>query len=188
MTTPGTAVVAAGSATGERPAPAGGHGARRWWAPVSAALLLAASAALLLSAHLYGAGARADTALTDATTTGQVRDTVESTLTTVFSYSPATLDATRDAARDLLGGEAARQYAALFAQVDRRAAGQRVTLTTRVVRSGVRRITHGTADVLVLLDQHSSRPGTKATVVAAQLSVTARLDGGHWRITRITTR
>ncbi|MEU6485364.1 hypothetical protein [Streptomyces sp. NPDC046887] len=164
-------------------------GVRRWWAPVLAALLLAASAGLLLTAQRYGAGARANTALTDATATGQVRDTVETTLTRVFSYTPATLAATRDAARGLLDGEAARQYEALFAQVDRRAADQRLTLTTRVVRSGVRRVSDGTAEVLVLLDQRGSRPGEQPTVVAAQLSVTARLDGGgHWRITRITTR
>jgi Mce-associated membrane protein len=58
-----------------------------------------------------------------------------------------------------------------------------------VVQAGVTRLSGDTAQLLVFLDQLIVRKDTPAgTSAAAQLSVTARLDSGHWRIIDIHAR
>ncbi|MFI6638235.1 hypothetical protein [Streptomyces sp. NPDC050504] len=166
--------------------------ARRWPARVAGLLvlvLIACGAVLLLKADELGDDpAAGNRALTDAAATERVSGDVSSALSTVFSYTPEDTAGTRKAARGLLAGKAARQYEGLFGQVERRAAEQKLTLTTHVVRAGVTRLTDRGAHLLVFLDQVAERQGRPATTVAAQLSVTAELHGGHWRIVDITSR
>lgn len=165
---------------------------RRWPARVAGFLvlaLLACGAVFLLKADELGDDPATDNrALTDTTATERVSGDVSSALSTVFSYTPEDTAGTRKAARGLLAGKAARQYEGLFGQVQRRAAEQKLTLTTHVVRAGVTRLTDRGAHLLVFLDQVAERQGKPATTVAAQLSVTAELHGGHWRIVDITSR
>ncbi|CAM5368126.1 hypothetical protein SALBM135S_08533 [Streptomyces alboniger] len=63
-----------------------------------------------------------------------------------------------------------------------------MSLTTQVVRAAAAELTGDSARLLVFLDQRAKRKGADATTAAAQLSVTARLDQGHWTITDITAR
>jgi Mce-associated membrane protein len=113
---------------------------------------------------------------------------VSNALGTIFAYTPVDTASTARAADDLLDGAAADQYRLLFGQIRQRVAGQHLTLTTRVVRAGVVSLTADRARLLVFLDQTAQRAGAAPTTAAAQLSVSARLDGDHWRITDLKAR
>lgn len=149
--------------------------------PLAALLLAAAGAALLSPARPQEPR---DRALLDAAATGQVIAEVGDGLTRVLSYTPADLDRTERAAREVLEGRAAEQYRRLFARVRQEAPAQRLTMRTRVARAGVVELTGDRAVLLVFLDQTAARAGrAQGAPAAAQLTVTARRGGGHWRIT-----
>lgn len=171
--------------TGPRPA-------RRWprvLAGVLAVVLIAAGAAMYVAGRqLRDTPATSNRALTDSAATTQVAGEVTNALGKVFSYSPEGTAATKASAQKLLAGKALQQYAALFGQVEKQAADQKLTLTTHVVRAGVTRLTPDSAHLLVFLDQVYEREGKTASKAAAQLSVTARLREGHWTIVEITSR
>lgn len=168
------------------------RGHHRWVAPAAVAavlaLVLGGAALLFRAAQLNDTPAAANHALTDTEATTRVTGEVSSALTKVFSYSPAQTGTTRQAARELLAGKAARQYGELFGQVEKRAAEQKLTLTTHVVRAGVTRLTDRGAHLLVFLDQVAERRGKTPVTSAAQLSVTAELHEGRWQIVDITSR
>ncbi|KPC81252.1 MULTISPECIES: hypothetical protein [Streptomyces] len=162
---------------------------RRVLAAVLAVALLAAGAVLLVKARqLRDTPATSNRALTDTAETTRVVGDVSSALGKVFSYSPQGTAATRESAKRLLAGEALRQYAALFGQVEKQAGDQKLTLTSQAVRAGVTRLGTRSAHLLVFLDQVYEREGKPATTAAAQLSVTAELRGGRWIIVDITSR
>ncbi|MFI6053121.1 hypothetical protein ACIBCO_23950 [Streptomyces violascens] len=152
------------------------------------ALLLAGAGLLLQARQLTDTAATRNHALTDTPATTRVIGDVSNTLGKVFSYVPQDTRVTEDAAKELLGGRAAGQYAALFGELKQRVADQKLSLTTHVVRAGVTRLTHDTAELLVFLDQRAQRDGKPATTAAAQLSITAELTDGHWQITDIRAR
>ncbi|MFB7645522.1 hypothetical protein ACFC0S_07400 [Streptomyces sp. NPDC056084] len=151
-------------------------------------LLLAGAGLLFQARQLTTTPATANRALTDASETTQVIGDVSNTLGKVFSYAAQDTSATEQASKELLSGRAASQYAALFGQLRQRAAEQKLSLTTHVVRAGVTRLTHDRAELLVFLDQRAQRDSSAPTTAAAQLSVTAQLDAGHWQITDIRAR
>ncbi|WP_233636581.1 MULTISPECIES: hypothetical protein [unclassified Streptomyces] len=164
--------------------------ARRRWPRVLGALL--AVALIVVGGVLYTQGrqlrdtpATANLALTDAAATTRVTGDVSSALTKVFSYAPGSTAATQTAAKQVLAGKALQQYAALFGQVERQAADQKLTLTSEVVRAGVTRLTGDSAHLLVFLDQVYERRGRAPTTAAAQLTVTAELRDGRWWIVEI---
>jgi Mce-associated membrane protein len=127
-----------------------------------------------------------DRAVLDGVATTDVTGDVTTALTRIFSYTPTDVDAAQRAASQVLTGAAAAQYTKIFGQVRRQAPAQRVTLTTRVVRAGVISLTGDTARLLVFLDQTATRAGkADGTPAAAQLTVTARRDDGHWTITEL---
>ncbi|WP_406341532.1 hypothetical protein [Streptomyces sp. NBC_00648] len=162
---------------------------RRFLLPLLVAALVAASGVLLLlTGQAKHSPAAANHALTDRAATDEVLGEVGAAVSRVFSYGPRTLTRTRADAHALLRGQAAKEYDALFGQVQQRVRGQELTLTTRVDRAGVTRLTGTRAELLLFLDQTSVRRGGKETTVAAQLSVSAGRDGGHWRITAIKAR
>jgi Mce-associated membrane protein len=133
--------------------------------------------------------ASANRALVDTEATSVVIGDVSNGLGKIFSYAPDSTATTEQAAAGVLAGDAANEYRALFAQVKQHAAAERLTVTTHVVRAGVVRLSGRTAQLLVFLDQVILRKDKpKGMSAAAQLSVTARLDGGHWRIVEIHAR
>ncbi|WP_329461905.1 hypothetical protein [Streptomyces sp. NBC_01431] len=154
----------------------------------TSALLLAAGGLLFAARQLEDSPGLANHALSDTGATTRVIGDVSNTLGKVFSYAPQDTSSTQDAGRELLGGRAAGQYAALFGELRQRVAEQKLTLTTHVVRAGVTRLTRDRAELLVFLDQRAQRAGKPATTAAAQLSITAQLTGGNWQITDIQAR
>ncbi|MFF5897394.1 hypothetical protein ACFY8O_15865 [Streptomyces argenteolus] len=173
---------------GPRDAPTRGRWRRALAAVLAVALLGAGAALFVQGRQLRDTPATSNLALTDTAATTRVVGDVSSALGKVFSYSPQATDATKASAKQLLGGKALQQYAALFGQVEKQAADQKLTLTSQVVRAGVTRLSGSSAHLLVFLDQIYEREGKAATTAAAQLSVTAELRGGHWRIVDITSR
>lgn len=162
---------------------------RRVLAGVLVVLLIAAGTGLFVRGRqIRDTPATANQALTDTAATDRVTGDVSSALATVFSYAPGTTTATKASAQHLLAGAALKQYAALFGQVEKQAADQKLTLTTNVVRAGVTRLTGDSAHLLVFLDQVYEREGRAATTAAAQLSITAHQQDGVWQIVDITSR
>nr|WP_257138591.1 hypothetical protein [Streptomyces sp. rh34] len=163
---------------------------RRRWPRVLGTLLtvalIATGGALYAEGrHLRDTPATANLALTDAEATARVTGDVSSALGKIFSYGPGATAVTRAAAKEVLAGKALQQYAALFGQVERQSADQKLTLTTEVVRAGVTRLTGSSAHLLVFLDQVYERRGRAPTTASAQLTVTAELRDGRWWIVKI---
>ncbi|MFD0421141.1 hypothetical protein [Streptomyces parvus] len=166
---------------------------RRRWPRVLGALLTVALIAT--GGALYAEGrqlrdtpATANLALTDAEATTRVTGDVSSALSKIFSYGPGTTATTQAAAKEVLAGKALQQYAALFGQVERQSADQKLTLTTEVVRAGVTRLTDDSAHLLVFLDQVHERRDRTPTTASAQLTVVAELRDGRWWIVEIGSR
>ncbi|MGW4545879.1 hypothetical protein ACWEN4_05775 [Streptomyces violaceorubidus] len=211
-TEPGTGTApAAGTGTepgdaepaGDAPAGTGGpKGRLRRAALVSAAaVLVLGGCGFLYAAHQLRSQAPArNHALTDAEATTRVAGDVGDALARIFSYTPDGTAAAERSASAVLDGRAARQYETLFARVRDDLTEQRVTLSTRAVRTGVIELDGDRARLLVFLDQTSHRGDAKgtgtgkgkadtgATTAAAQLTVTARLDDDRWRIVDIKAR
>lgn len=145
----------------DRPDPPGS--VRRWPRIVAAVLavaLLATGGVLFAEGRaLRDTPATSNRALTDSEATTRVAGDVSNALGKVFSYSPQATAVTKESAKQLLAGKALQQYAALFGQVEKQAADQKLTLTTHVVRAGVTRLTDDSAHLLVFLDQVYEREG-----------------------------
>ncbi|MFH8450789.1 hypothetical protein ACH4CD_16270 [Streptomyces fungicidicus] len=154
-----------------------------------AALLVVGGCGFLYGAHqLESDGAARNRALTDTKATDRVAGEVGNALARVFSYTPDGTAAAERSARTVLGGRAARQYQDLFGQVRDDLTEQRVTLSTRAVRTGVVELDGDRARLLVFLDQTSRRGDDAATTAAAQLTVTARLENDRWLIVDLKAR
>ncbi|MFI0501809.1 hypothetical protein ACH3WN_02950 [Streptomyces albogriseolus] len=161
---------------------------RRAVAAGAAVTLVLAGCGFLHAAHqLRSAESARNRALTDTAATSRVAGDIGNALARVFSYTPDGTAAERSA-RTVLDGRAARQYATLFDRVREDLTTQRVTLSTRAVRTGVVELEGDRARLLVFLDQTSRRGEDAATVAAAQLTVTARLEDDRWRIVDIKAR
>ncbi|MFI2377405.1 hypothetical protein ACH5AO_20365 [Streptomyces sp. NPDC018964] len=180
------------SADGSSKDPADGVRARRTRRAalaVLAAVLVLGGCGFLYGAHrLTSAESARNRALTDAEATHRVAGEVANALARVFSYTPDGTAAAERSARSVLDGRAARQYQDLFDQVRDDLTEQRVTLSTRAVRTGVIELDGDRARLLVFLDQTSRRGKDQATTAAAQLTVTARLENGRWRIVDLKAR
>jgi Mce-associated membrane protein len=133
-------------------------------------------------------GPAADRAVVDPAATARVTAQVDSTLSRILSYTPQNTAATALAARSLLSGTASAQYQLLFAQVKAQIGSQHLTVATQVTHSGVVSLTGDQAQLLVFVRQTAQRRGAAASTVDGQLSVTARLIDGHWRISDMTER
>ncbi|WP_326701034.1 hypothetical protein OG909_29290 [Streptomyces sp. NBC_01754] len=172
----------------ETDAPRRGRRARVLAAALAVVLLGTGATLFVQAQRLRDTPATSNRALTDSAATTQVTGDVSSALSKVFSYGPESTAATKETAKRVLAGKALEQYAALFGQVEKQAADQKLTLTSQAVRAGVTRLGTGSAHLLVFLDQVYEREGKAVTTAAAQLSVTAQLRGGRWVVVDITSR
>ncbi|CAL9590503.1 hypothetical protein [Streptomyces sp. enrichment culture] len=180
------------------PRPTNGRLRKAALAGTAAALVLGGCGFFYAAHQLRSEAPARNQALTDTEATTRVAGDVGSALARVFSYTPDGTSAAERSASTVLDGRAARQYETLFARVRDDLTDQRVTLSTRPVRTGVIELDGGRARLLVFLDQTSHKGKGKgkdkdkgdaeATTAAAQLTVTARLDGDQWRIVDIKAR
>jgi Mce-associated membrane protein len=157
---------------------------------VAAVVLIGVGGWSLLAADdLRSSASAANSALVDTGRTAEVTAAVSSALNQIFSYSYDKTDVTEKAAAAVLRGDARDTYDKLFAEVRDKAPGQKLVLTTRVVSSAVQSLEGDRARLLVFLDQSATRADTDTTsAAAAQLSVTAKREGGHWVITDMAPR
>ncbi|MET7809684.1 hypothetical protein ABZT26_02350 [Streptomyces sp. NPDC005395] len=180
------------------PRPPNGRLRKAALAGTAAALVLGGCGFFYAAHQLRSEAPVRNQALTDTEATTRVAGDVGSALARVFSYTPDGTAAAERSASTVLDGRAARQYETLFARVRDDLTDQRVTLSTRAVRTGVIELDGGRARLLVFLDQTShkgkgigkdkDKGDAEATTAAAQLTVTARLDGDQWRIVDIKAR
>ncbi|MFF9483810.1 hypothetical protein [Streptomyces sp. NPDC014676] len=185
---PGSAADVPDGARARRPP---GGRLRRAVLVAAVVVLVLGGCGFLYGAHqLRSAASARNHALTDTGATTRVAGDVGNALARIFSYTPDGTAAAERSARTALDGRAARQYATLFARVRDDLTEQRVTLSTRAVRTGVAELDGDEARLLVFLDQTSHKGGDKAevTTAAAQLTVTARLEDDRWRIVDIKAR
>ncbi|GAA0583483.1 hypothetical protein [Actinomadura livida] len=125
----------------------------------------------------------ANRALVDKAATEKAVVDVSAKVARIFTYTHTDPAATERAANEVLTGDAIGEYRKLFGVVKKNAPVMKLSLTTKVAKTGVIRLTEdGTAVLLVMLDQTATRDGKRTgPPVAAQLIVTARNDQG-WRI------
>lgn len=158
--------------------------------PVIAALTVVAVALAVVGVVLLATApsghADSNRAVVDEQATAEVVGQVDTALQRVLSYRYSAPDATKAAAQQVLVGDAAHQYDVLFQALQKKAAGQQLTLSAHVVTAGVTMLTDSRAELLVFLDQVSTRAsdGTTSTS-AAQLRVAAVRGGGGWRISEL---
>ena len=113
---------------------------------------------------------------------GHVRDAIEKSL----SYNYTDLDSTAKAVDANLSGQARCEHEQLFGEVRKLAPEQKLILTTRVVQIGVVRLDGDRAELLVMVDQTSTRADQNQTAASASQFVTrAERQGGTWKITQL---
>ncbi|RNL62429.1 hypothetical protein EFK50_11700 [Nocardioides marmoriginsengisoli] len=150
---------------------------------VAVALLVTAGVFALQAKRLNDDPVLANRALLDQRDADELVAGVSRSLTSVLSYDWQDPDATRAVAEQVLQGQARKEYDTLFASLQQRAPGQKLTLSAQVQVVGVQELTESRAKLLVFLDQKSTRENDKqASVSAAQLSITAERKGGNWAI------
>lgn len=156
---------------------------------VALLLVAAGTVALVAAGNLRSSDAARNSALVDTGHTAEVSAAISSALNQIFSYSYDKTEVTEQAAKSVLRGDALTTYDKLFAEVRAQAPAQKLVLTTRVVYSAVQSLDGDRAQLFVFLDQSATRVDTNTTsAAAAQLSITAKREGGHWVITAMAPR
>ncbi|MEU3621743.1 hypothetical protein AB0E54_04930 [Amycolatopsis coloradensis] len=152
-------------------------------------LLLAASAVVFKIQADDVSSSTDNTALLDVAKTAQVKDQVAKATEALFSYDYNNIAKTETAAGDLLVNDEVRaKYNLLMGEVKRLAPQQKMVVTCKVTRSAVIRLEGDRADVMVFVDQSSTRADTnKTTAGSAQLHLNAELQGDKWKITAMNT-
>lgn len=147
----------------------------------------AAAGAVLLATAPSGSGAAAhNQAVVNAKATAELVGQVDTGLQRVLSYRYSDPEATHAAAQQVLTGDAAHQYEVLFKTLQQKAGTEQLTLTAKVVSAGVETLAGNRAQLLVFLDQSSTRASDGTTSAsAAQLRIAAVRRGGVWRISEL---
>ncbi|HVV24673.1 MAG TPA: hypothetical protein VHF06_34905, partial [Pseudonocardiaceae bacterium] len=182
-----------GDATGFRAGLATGWHALVTWRllPVTllviTVLLAGLGAVMLIRAHADRvSGPMANQALVSAGDTQQVAGQVSTALNQMLSYDMANPKPAQDAAKHWLVGDAPAQYRTLVDALGKIAAGQKLTMVAKVSTAAVESLHDGTAQLLVFLDQQSTRASDhSSSVSAAQVRITAVRTSGGWRISEI---
>ncbi|WP_419995743.1 hypothetical protein [Streptomyces boninensis] len=163
------------------------------WLSILAALtiLLGAFAAWAFTeaGSLRDTSSTANDALTDNARTSEVKGTVTKAVDAVFSYDHTKPEKTDAAARTYLTGKATAQHRELLAQVKSQGQKQKLVLTTTVTYLGIQRLEGDRAQALVYADQTntSTAKGGDTSSSAAMFSVSAKRQGGAWKIANIDT-
>jgi Mce-associated membrane protein len=170
----------------------GGDGTRTNWTLIGTVALIVVAVVLAGLAVWFRGEANsrsegADTgnqALTDTARAseaiGQLRSAIEKSLT----YNYTDLDSTARAVKDNLSGKALCEYDKLFGQVQKLAPEQKLVLTTRVREIGLTRLEGDHAQLLVFVDQTTTRADQNQTTASgAQFAINAERQDNRWKIT-----
>jgi Mce-associated membrane protein len=125
-------------------------------------------------------------ALIDITRTGELLTHAKQASEQLFTYSYTDLRK-HDAVFAVLSTDEFRaKYTELFADVVSQAGDMKLTVTSTVKDAAVRVLNDDHAEVLVFLDQNSTRGDTNATTAAASMFlVTFRPVDGDWKVSDI---
>lgn len=125
-------------------------------------------------------------ALVDQAATSEVNGQMSDAVSKIFSYDFADTAKTEQAAKNVLTGDAIKQYDQLFATVKQQAPLQKLVVTTTVKASSVLRLEGDRAQVLLFVDQNATRTDNGGNQVGpAQVVVTAEKQGDQWKISNI---
>jgi Mce-associated membrane protein len=151
---------------------------------VIAALLAALGAVMLTRAHADRAeGPMANQALVSTADTEAVVSQVSTALNQILSYDTANPTPARQAASHWLTGDAPAQYRTLVDALAKVTNGQRLTMVAKVSTAAVVSLHGNTAQLLVFVDQQSTRASDRSSSVsAAQVRITAVRTPQGWRI------
>src|SRR5882762_1473598 len=106
------------------------------------------------------------------------------TFATNVSFSPGAFFCS--AVNSVLYCDAASQYKTLFTALQKKAPGEKLTLVAKVAVAGLKSLHGNTAELLVFIDQSSTRASDKQkSTSAAQLDVTAVKHGSTWKVTEL---
>lgn len=135
---------------------------------------------------LRNADSARNRALADTAETTEVEGQVSTALSRVLSYDYKKPAATNAAAKEYLVGDAEQQYATLFDALRDKAKDQELTYEAETVVAGVKSLRGDEAELLVFLDQRSTRATDNAsTIAAAQIAISAEKIDGAWKISGI---
>jgi Mce-associated membrane protein len=131
--------------------------------------------------------ALANRAMLDELAQEEVEVSVARSLSQVLSYDWQAPEATRAIADQVLSGQAREEYDTLFASLEERAPDQKLVLTAAVQVVGVQELSREKAQLLVFLDQSSTRAkDNEASVSAAQLKIIAERRDKFWVVIGLT--
>ncbi|WP_157440515.1 hypothetical protein [Actinokineospora inagensis] len=125
-----------------------------------------------------------NTALVDSAATSEVQGKLTVAVERTLSYSYTDLDASAKAVKETLAGTAVCQYDKLFAQLRTLAPEQKLVVTSKVRDMGIQRLEGAKADVLVFVDQSTTRADQDQTTASGALfGIRAEKLDGTWKIT-----
>ncbi|HEV8560079.1 MAG TPA: hypothetical protein VGR06_27400 [Actinophytocola sp.] len=123
-------------------------------------------------------------ALADPATQSEVVRQLRTAIEKSLSYNYTDLDSTARAVQDNLSGKALCEYDQLFGEVKKLAPEQKIVLSTQVREIGVTRLEADQAQLLVFVDQRTTRADQNQTTASgAQFNIRAQHQGDKWKIT-----
>lgn len=161
------------------------------WLPVTlialtVALVAAGVVFLIRAGSIDDSSATSNEALVNRSQTTEVISQVSAALNQVLTYDSAKPQASEAAAKKWLTGDAPAQYQKLVGDLRSQLRNQQLQLVAKVLSTGVTSLRGDKAQLLVFLDQRSSRASDGvSTVGAARVQIAAERTGNTWRITQL---
>jgi Mce-associated membrane protein len=146
-----------------------------------------------MSYDINSADAAKNRALSDSSLTSRVQSEVSRGLAAVLSIDFGNLGQAEAMAKEVLTGEAIKEYDTLMQGLIKRADGRQLVLSASVKSAAVKTLSEDEATLLVFLDQTSEGEVDRKTgkaeksVSAAQLSVKAVKVANVWKISGLKT-
>jgi len=141
----------------------------------------------VLGAASASAAAEDNLAFVDPTRTQSAIDQASNALTSVLSYEYRTLDANIEQARQKGTEQYARAHTDIVNKNRATATKQKQTVAVKVVGVGVKTLNPNSAQLLVFLDQTTTRGDTnKSATVGIAAIVEVRLLDGQWKLDSVS--
>jgi len=155
---------------------------------VLAVLLVCASVVLAVGAiTARTSGPLANKAFLDTGQTAELVGQMTSAMSTVYSYNYSTLPANEAAAKGLVTGKFADEFARVFEPVKQLAPQEQAVLKSTVPAAGVILLQGDRARLLMMVDQTGTRGAAQEpTGATARLVVDAQKVDGRWKIAEVT--